>query len=180
MVDSSESSDEFEKVGNSEGMLENLGKARGTVMHKSGTIMEKKKSSQKNIFEKQDTIVSKESIFVKGDTLMDRGNNFFPDDKDEDDSDNSESMIGGLGSGASAIMKEPSSVFSHQRDSRLFLDSENGSTGSVTLEKEERKISSAESQEDDAEILKGEEEDFSDNEEDLSIRFSKQILSEDK
>jgi len=134
--------------------------------------MEKSKSSQRNIFNKQDTINSKESIFVKGDTLMDRGSNFFPDDQDEDDSDNSESMIGGLGS--SAIAKEPSSVFSHQRESHLFMDSENGSTGSVTLEKEERKVSSTDSQEEDAEILKGgEDDDFSDNEEDLTIRFSK-------
>ena len=56
-----------------------------------------------HIFEKQDTIVSKESIFVKGNTIMDKNDGFFPDD---DDSDDSESMIGGLGN----IQKEPSSI----------------------------------------------------------------------
>ena len=40
MVDS-ESSDEFEKVEKTESMLEDLGKARGTIMHKSGSLMRK-------------------------------------------------------------------------------------------------------------------------------------------
>ena len=65
--------------------------------------------------------------------------------------------------------------------SNIFDDSEDERSqgGSFTIEREEKKNSTSESNEEDAEIVKG--DDFTDSdEEDLTIRFSKQILSEDK
>lgn len=100
---------------------------------------------------------------------MDKNDGFFPDD---DDSDDSESMIGGLGN----IQKEPSSIMvNHQAGkSNLFDDSESETSrgGSFTIEREEKKNSTSESNEEDAEIIKG--DDFTDSDEDdLTIRFSK-------
>lgn len=98
---------------------------------------------------------------------MDKNNKFFPDDVD---SDNSESIIGGLGS---MIVKEESTIFSNQKTTTEFMDSEgNRSGGSVTFEKEELKRSESDYMEEDSEMQKG--DDFTDSdEEDLSIRFCK-------
>ena len=127
-----------------------------------------KQPQDNHIFAKQDTIVSKESIFVKGNTIMDKNDGFFPDDLDSDDSD---SMIGGLGN----IKKDPSSIMTNQGGkSNIFDDSEDETSrgGSFTIEREEKKYSTSESNDEDAEIVKG--DDFTDSDEDdLTIRFSK-------
>ena len=99
---------------------------------------------------------------------MDKNDGFFPDDQDSDDSD---SMIGGLGN----IKKDPSSIMSNQGGkSNVFDDSEDETSrgGSFTIEREEKKNSTSESNDEDAEIVKG--DDFTDSDEDdLTIRFSK-------
>lgn len=125
------------------------------------------KQPQDHIFAKMDTIVSKESVFIKGNTIMDKDNKFFPDDND---SDESESMIGGLGT----IGKEPSSIMT-KPNKNVFADSDSESRGgSMTMEREEKKYSDTltPSEEEDAEMVKG--DDFTDSDEDdLTIRFSK-------
>lgn len=105
---------------------------------------------------------------------MDKNGSMFPEEVDSDDS---ESMIGGLGS----MAKEPSSIKMYQPESRLFMESDDERSGSVVMTREEQKRSESESQEDEDQLIKGINDDFTDSDEDdLTVRFSKQILSEDK
>jgi hypothetical protein len=133
-------------------------------------------------------VEDKTSFFVKGSTIIEKDNKFFPGDDDSSDSDN---MIGGLGSKISKDMAQESTIFSHPSTSsnKMFDSFDDSRNVSVTVihpqeflkqDKEEEKVEDNDSfVEDDAEIQKG--DDFTDSdEEDLTIRFSKVVFSGNK